>query len=271
MTIFQTERPRTKEIKEIINENYRVKTFIIEDEYIAKKAKPGQFVMIWIPGVDEIPISISGANNKEIMITVARVGEATNILHKKREGDIIGIRGPYGKPFSIGYRKVLMVGGGYGVAPLIWLAEVLTKKDTEIHFIIGAKKSEDIILYNRIKDVANEVTITTEDGSRGLKGLATDAVEDILSKKTISPEIIYTCGPEKMMVKIVDLALERGIHVEASFERYIKCGIGICGSCAIGHLRICVEGPVLSESEIKQVRRYIGKEKLDPSSRKIKI
>jgi len=122
--LTKTNKLRTTSILNIKTESPTVKTFTFKDKLCAK-ATPGQFLMLWIPGVDEIPLSIFDVNEKEgtVSVAVKRVGEATKTLHSKKVGEIIGVRGPFGNSFSLGHSRILIVGGGIGIAPLLFLAK----------------------------------------------------------------------------------------------------------------------------------------------------
>ena len=268
------DRPRTHKITEIVRETHKVKTYKFFDEHLALHAKPGQFLMLWIPGVDEIPISISKVNRAtfEVWITVARVGDATSKLDAFKEGDVIGVRGPYGTAFTIDdYKKILIIGGGYGIAPLAFLAEEAHRLGKLLNVIIGAKTKEDLFFVNRFKKVTKALLISTDDGSFGVKGFTTDVYLSFLESTSTKPDVVLTCGPEKMMAKVYSISEKFGIPVQASLERYMKCGIGICGSCALGPYRVCIDGPVFTSDMLKEVLNELGKLKRDGSSAPIPV
>jgi dihydroorotate dehydrogenase electron transfer subunit len=229
--------------------------FFHDDE--AAKAKPGQFLMIWIPGIDEIPMSISSTNPPGI--TVKRVGRATDMLHSLKKGDEIGIKGPFGNGFTITGQKVLVIGGGVGVASLLPLIKLLTKEGKEVTVIIGAKTKEELLFETEImKNVGRDQLITcTDDGSFGLKKMASDQAAEIIEKNNYDQ--VYTCGPEKMMYKIFEVTENKGIPLQAAVERYMKCGFGLCGSCCIGSFLVCKDGPVLNSLNLKEVLEEFGK------------
>lgn len=243
-------------IQDVKEESSTVKTFTFHDKHCAE-AKPGQFVMVWIPGVDEIPMSLSSISADGVSsITVAEVGEATKALHQKKVGEVVGVRGPYGNGFALTGGNVMIVGGGTGLTPLVPLAENLVKLSSKIVFMVGAKTRDDLFFLDRIGTVVPEVTATTEDGSYGLKGLVTELAEQFLEKQSF--DMIYACGPEQMMVKMFLLAEQYNTPFQASLERYIRCGVGICGSCCIGEYRICRDGPVFSGEQLGKVRNEFG-------------
>ena len=264
---------RTTRILSIKDESPTAKTFTFKDKECVK-AKPGQFLMLWIPGVDEIPLSILNAKeNGTVSVAVKKVGEATQVLHNKKAGEIIGIRGPFGNNFTIKNGRILMVSGGTGTAPLLFLAKKLASKATKLVFVIGANTREELLFMDELKKIlAREKTqliATTEDGSYGIKGLVTTPLETLLKKEKF--DMIYTCGPEQMMRKVFDLAEKYGIALEASLERLMRCAIGLCGSCAIGKYRVCREGPVFTVEQLREVENEFGISKRDFDGRKISL
>jgi dihydroorotate dehydrogenase electron transfer subunit len=155
-----------------------------------------------------------------------------------------------------------LVGGGTGVAPLLFLAKRLAAKTEQLSFVIGAKTRNELLFLKELDTVCAEESIigTTEDGSFGIQCLATEPLDDLLDKKSFN--IIYTCGPEQMMRKVFDLAEKRRIPMEASLERLMRCGIGLCGSCLIGKYRVCRDGPVFNLAQLSEIRDEFGISKL---------
>jgi len=266
-------RLRTTRILSIKTESPTVKTFTFKDKECAR-AKPGQFLMLWIPGVDEIPLSILDAKENGIVsVAVKKVGEATQALHNKKTGDIIGVRGPFGNNFTTKEGKILMVGGGTGTAPLLFLAKKLASKTTKLVFVTGAKTREELLFIDELKKIlAREKTqliATTEDGSYGIKGLATIPLKTLLEKEKF--DMVYTCGPEQMMLKVFESAEKYGIALEASLERLMRCAIGLCGSCVINRYRVCKDGPVFTAEQIREAKNEFGVSKRDFDGRKIPL
>jgi dihydroorotate dehydrogenase electron transfer subunit len=226
--------------------------------------------MLWIPGVDEIPFSILDAEKDNVSIAVKKVGDATEALHRMHVGEKIGVRGPFGNSFTLKQGKVLMVGGGTGIAPLLFLAKKLAGKTEKLSFIIGARTREELLFLNELKRICDaDLVATTEDGSFGVKGLATESLEAILAKEKF--DFIYTCGPEQMMRKVFDLAQENGIALEASLERLMRCAIGICGSCVLGIYRVCRDGPVFNSNQLEKARKEFGFLKRDFCGKKVPL
>lgn len=235
----------TNKVKKIIEENYRVKS--IEIEHNVHAALPGQFLMVWIPGIGERPMSIG--NGTPLTISVANVGKVSSEICKLKVGDEISYRGPFGRPFSIPEKakQILVVGGGYGVVPMYYLSRVARESKIDSIAIIGGRTEKDIIYQKHLFAVCNEVFITTDDGSKGRKGTVMIDVKDMLEKKKF--DCVYACGPERMMYAVAQACRQFNVPCQVSLERYMKCGTGVCGSCAINGKFACVDGPVFTSEE----------------------
>jgi len=256
--------PAIKSIIESKKETKDIKTFMFE---YPEKIVPGQFFMIWIPGVDEIPMSVSYIKKDIKGITFKKVGEATNALFNLKEGDKIGVRGPYGNGFKISGKKILFIGGGTGVAMIAPAFEEAVHKNISSSAIIGVKSKSELFFEDRFKNCGAETYISTDDGSKGYKGFASDLAKELLNKEKFTS--VLTCGPEIMMKKLSDIC--KNILFQASLERYMKCGIGLCGQCCIGEgLRVCVEGPVFDGKTLKNVEDF-GVYKRDAAGRKVRF
>ncbi|HJK01121.1 MAG TPA: dihydroorotate dehydrogenase electron transfer subunit [Methanocorpusculum sp.] len=231
--------PRVVTITKIIDRTPTIKTFIFDESF---NFRPGQFCMIWIPGVDEIPMAFSASNS----ITVMRVGDATTALFNLKEGDKIGIRGPLGNGFSPN-GNVLAIGGGIGVTPLFSLA---TESKVET-FILGARTSKELVFVDELTNIS-ELKIATDDGTRGFHGFVTDILDQM---DVTEYDTICVCGPEQMMKGILDRLTTKGIEKRGQFSlhRYMKCGVGICGSCCMDHegFRVCRDGPIFTGNMLK--------------------
>ena len=200
--------------------------------------------MVWIRGVDEIPMTLSYTN----AITVQKVGDATSALFELKEGDSLGIRGPFGNGFTLPQEdeKILVIAGGVGSAPLVPLAECASYAGSDVTTILGARSSDELIFGSRFF-MAGNIHITTDDGTQGRRGFVTDVLNEI----DISDyDRIYTCGPEIMMGRVFDILRDADAHGRAEFSlhRYFKCAIGVCGACCMDPhgLRVCKDGPVFN-------------------------
>ena len=246
-----------------------MKIFTFKDE-LCSKAEPGQFLMLWIPSVDEIPLSILDVENDgTVSVAVKEVGDATRALHKMKAGEVVGLRGPFGNSFSMKKERLLMVGGGTGVAPLLFLAKKLSSKALKLTFVLGAKTKEELILFDKLKKICGNVIATTEDGSYGLKCLATTPLDSLLAKEKFS--MVYACGPEQMLKRVFDLTEKYGLALEVSLERLMRCAIGLCGSCVIGRYRVCRDGPVFTTEQLREVKSEFGISKLDFDGKRVPL
>jgi len=254
---------RTVKIISLRAETPTIKSFTFHDK-LAAKASPGQFVMIWIPGVDEVPMSLSTIdyNKGAAAITVEKLGQATSKLHKMKVGDAVGIRGPFGKGYTLTKaRNVMIVGGGTGMASIAPLTEEIAKqKRRRVTFLQGAKTYNELLFLERTKTVLatlhHRIVVTTEDGTYGRKGLVTEAAEQLLEKEKF--DTVYACGPEQMMYKMFLLTEHFKAPFQASLERLVRCAIGLCGTCVMGKFRICRDGPVFSGEQLREVRNEFG-------------
>jgi dihydroorotate dehydrogenase electron transfer subunit len=249
--------PETVKITSVIDETRTIKTFVLDTA--ATDAEPGQFVMLWLPNVDEKPISIAAPD--PLTFTVARVGAFSTALHGCDVGDYLGWRGPFGRPFKLVPEKpIILVGGGYGSAPLHFLAtQALSSGFTtdQVTVALGARRQDFLVFEDRFRVLGLEPLIATDDGSVGYRGYVTDAVVRYLQESDIDPApVIYGCGPEGMLVALYRIAREWGLEAQLSVERYMKCGFGVCGQCAMDGLLVCLDGPVLSLDQLDGVRDF---------------
>ena len=240
-------------IESIIKHSTEIKSFIIQNERIARAYKPGMFVIFWLPDIDFFPMSISNVEGNLIEITVQKVGEGTGKLFELKKGDSIGIRGPFGNHWNYEEaNNILVVGGGMGIAALTSLVEPLKQNKKNVTVTIGATDQVSLIFADRLLELIPSTMCSTDDGSVGKKCFVTDTIEEILTHNSI--DLIITCGPEVMMQKVLEIAELKNIKVQASLERKMKCGVGLCGSCCIGKdndVSICKTGPIFSSSDLK--------------------
>ena len=189
-------------------------------------------------------------------------------------GDKIGVRGPYGRGYSMhdsGIDIHVLVGGGTGIASLYPYAKELKDKGKTVYAVLGAKTGAEMFFHKEYQEVLGEdnIIITTDDGSMGQKGFATDAACQLM--EGLEGRIgISTCGPEIMMKKLYDYALDNNAEFEASLERIMKCGVGICDSCSLGSKRVCQHGSVFSAEQLKTMPDF-GSKKRDLSGKKVDI
>jgi len=238
---------------------------------IADRARPGQFLHVSL-GADKNcilrrPFSIhevgkrgSWAATLEFVFDV--VGKGTRSLAQVRPHDSLDIVGPLGRGFPLPKEAVscLLVGGGYGVAPLLFLAEELRGRGCRTDFLVGAARAGRILKGIDAKRMASSITFVTEDGSQGEKGLACEYLEDAMSRG--HTDVVYACGPMGMLAAVARICARAGVRCQVAVESLMACGVGVCGSCVIpvkdsgkdggrGHARACVDGPVFPAETIR--------------------
>jgi dihydroorotate dehydrogenase electron transfer subunit len=229
--------PRAARVVQVEEENYRTKTFTLDLEL---QARPGQFIMAWLPGVNERPFSLLSA--APVAFTVARVGEFTAALHGLRAGDRVWVRGPYGNGFTVRGRRILCLSGGYGVAPMAYLARTAFARGCEVVAVIGARTADDLLFVHRFASLGCRVLLTTDDGSAGLRGLVTDGAALALAAGPI--DAVYACGPGPMLEAVAQFCREKGLPAQLSWENKMRCAMGICGTCERDGWLVCRDGPV---------------------------
>ena len=202
-------------------------------------AQPGQFVMVWLPGLNEKPFSL--VDDDPVTLAVANVGPFSARLHELNAGERLWLRGPFGRGFEIDGQKALLVGGGYGVAPLAFLARRAGEISRKIA-VVGAATGDELFFEDRLAEAGCEVTVVTEDCSAGEGGLCTDVAERLLRDEAF--DVVYGCGPEGMLEKLEELCVELAVPGQLSKEAYMRCGMGVCGSCDRDGLLVCRDGPV---------------------------
>ncbi|MBI2597933.1 MAG: dihydroorotate dehydrogenase electron transfer subunit [Candidatus Diapherotrites archaeon] len=238
-------------IKKTVLENDSNKTFYL-DKFIF--CKPGQFAMVWIPGVDEKPFSVMNVG-KESALNLELKGKWSKKFFELKEGDFVGIRGPFGTPFQWEKtKKACIVAGGVGVVPLFFLAEEFKSAGIKTTFILGAKSSKKLLFEKQISRIVSKFIVTTDDGSEGRHGFVTAALMELLSKEKF--DRVYTCGPEKMMHNVFKECEKAGVLLSASLERFMKCGIGICGACMVNDRIACIDGPVFESEELRKMGEF---------------
>lgn len=216
---------------------------------------PGQFVQVDIKGSKNTflrrPISINFVDQEKnlLWLLVRRAGEGTSTLISAPAGEVINLILPLGNGFSLNNGKVLLIGGGVGVAPLLYLGKILSEKGSNVSFLLGARRNQDLLELEEFKKYG-EVFVSTEDGSMGEKGFVT--THSILNDKF---DLIQCCGPLPMMKAVAKIARLHNTHCEVSLENVMACGIGACLCCVEdtteGNVCVCKEGPVFNIDKLK--------------------
>jgi dihydroorotate dehydrogenase electron transfer subunit len=215
---------------------------------------PGQFAELEVEGSSKTflrrPISINfiDKDNNEVWFLIQLVGDGTRHLAAVKRGQTINVILPLGNSFTMpenASERLLLVGGGVGTAPMLFLGEQLSKKGFTPNFLLGARSQNDLLQLNEFTQYGNVFT-TTEDGSMGEKGYVTQ--HSLLSTQTFNK--IYTCGPKPMMMAVAKYAKTNNIECEVSLENTMACGFGVCLCCVEntteGHICVCKEGPVFN-------------------------
>ncbi len=263
--------PRTVKLDRIIDETPSIRSFWFSDTTL-HHANPGQFDMVWVPGIDEVPMSVLAIHAKsEAGVVIKKGGPVSTALWEKKVGDPFWVRGPYGHPFSVGHHhKLLVVGGGTGLVPLLSLLVHFRGRDVTL--ITGARTSSELLFKDWLiadsKEHQFKLIFATDDGTYGEKNQVPKVAEEILGKQRF--DAIYTCGPEPMMKKIYDLATKMHCHIQVSLERVFKCGVGICAACVIGPYLVCHDGPVFSEIELSGMPEF-GHTRRDLSGKRVPL
>jgi len=238
--------PRMARIVRIERETPLVKTFVFDSDI---DAQPGQFIMLWVPSVDEKPMSIAGM--RPLTVSVAKVGPMTTALHALKVGDIVGWRGPFGRPYTLKRdQHALLVAGGYGSAPLYVLAKQALAYGMDVTVAIGAREGDELLYADKFAELDVRLLMSTNDGSRGVQGFVTHAIASTQFGGA-GCVTVYACGPEPMLVALHTLCRARGWDGQLSVERYMKCGFGICGQCALDDLLVCLDGPVMTLDQLE--------------------
>jgi dihydroorotate dehydrogenase electron transfer subunit len=244
----------------IVNDSYDTKTLEFQWD---EKASPGQFIMVWVPGMEEIPMSLSKVNRIK-SITVKKIGKDTQKLHELGLGDPMRIRGPYGNGFDIKKgKKMLIIGGGVGTAAIMPAV-----KETGADTIIGARTDKDIIMDDIAAKYVKNLWIATDDGSRGFHGNVVQLMKEKFQEN--SYDVVLACGPEVMQYHLYKACVELGVECQLSLERHMKCGAGVCGCCIIDDMRVCKDGPVFTKDQISKMKDF-GTSRRDECGRIVKL
>jgi dihydroorotate dehydrogenase electron transfer subunit len=254
--------PVSLPIREIVEETPIIKTFKFD---YSLGSKPGQFVMMWIHGVDQKPMSVAYDDGKEFWLTVQKVGPATEAAFDLKEGDLVGISGPFGTNFMIGENEhVAVVGGGCGCVPIYFATIEALKKGCTVDYIVSASSEEKLLFTDRLEKTSG---VNLHVCEIGVRGQSTEILKKVIEENKIDK--IFTCSHELAMKEVSDAADDAGIFCQLSMERYMKCGFGVCGQCTLDPLGICVckQGPVMNNALLKKVTEF-GKYHRDSQGQK---
>ena len=223
---------------------------------IAKQAVPGQFVNVQVckntAPLLRRPFGVAGVNKAQGTFTMIYriIGEGTHILADVCAGDALSIVGPLGHGFDMSAAKPLLVGGGLGLAPLLFLAEGFGEGKADI--LMGGRTADELFWTKLYEGLCPNVYLTTDDGSAGVKGTVMAKLPELLASGGY--DCVYVCGPVPMMRAVANACLEAGMKCQVSLEKYMACGLGACLSCVcegIGkRLKVCKDGPVFWAEEV---------------------
>jgi len=209
---------------------------------------PGQFLMLWLPGDDELPMSVSYTAGPSKGLTIKAMGATTRRVQSIRPGDAVGVRGPYGNRFDLTPRRILVVAGGSGAAVLAPAAEGARAAGAAVTVALGATTRAELLFRERFLEMGARVELATDDGSEGTRGFVTGVASRLLAEAPF--DAVWCCGPEVMMQKVASAAADRGVPVRLAVERHMKCALGMCDACAIGPYHVCVDGPVFDARQL---------------------
>ncbi|MDP3790484.1 MAG: dihydroorotate dehydrogenase electron transfer subunit [Candidatus Omnitrophota bacterium] len=237
----------------------------VESPYLAKATKPGQFFKVRCYDSGEPilrrPLGAHSISKNSVEMLYEVVGKGTELLTKKKAGDLLDIIGPLGNGFSLprspasGLRSPILIAGGIGVAPLLALAQKIASKQVGFHVIIGAKTKSGILCEKEFKKLGAFVMVSTEDGSKGHKGYATDILKHLLKTIGCQSSGIYACGPHPMLKAVGHISELMHIPCQVSLDERMACGVGVCLGCPVkvksgGYKMVCKDGPVFDAKEI---------------------
>jgi dihydroorotate dehydrogenase electron transfer subunit len=237
---------------------------------IPERARPGHFAAVAIG--DErsgmllrrafsiYRVERKGAAGGVMELVISPKGPGTQWLSARRRGDVVDVIAPLGKPFILPKRPVaaVLVGGGYGAAPLFWLAEELQGRGSRVDFVLGAGTESQLFGVLEGRRIGSSMTVTTDDGSTGVKGRVTDVLGDIMDEH--DTDVAYSCGPMPMLAAVTEVAAARGAHSQTAVEEAMACGVGVCMTCVLpvqgddGRTRMtraCIGGPVFDGHRVR--------------------
>lgn len=237
---------------------------------IADQVMPGHFVNLAIGGEESSmlmrrsfavhQVQSRGVYGGTLEIVVSAVGKGSRWLASRHRHDHVNLVGPLGTPFTLPKKRVncVLVGGGYGSAPLFMLAERLREINCRVDVVLGARSEEQLFGVLDLKRVSSSITVTTDDGSSGIKGQVTEPLPEILDK--CEADIVYSCGPMPMLAAVARLAAQKRIFCQTSVEEAMACGVGVCMTCVLPVIgddgvtrmvRACIDGPTFRGDRVR--------------------
>lgn len=222
---------------------------------IVTQAQPGQFIHLQIPSGDVFlrrPFGIADTDENEGQLTMYYrvMGKGTRVLTALKRGDVVNCLGPLGHGFSLNAKRPLLVGGGMGLAPLLYLAKRFRGK---ADVLMGGRNRDELFWEKIFAHYVRKTFVATDDGSLGTKGFTTELLPKVLGNEAY--DCVYTCGPEIMMRGIANIAAQKGVACQVSLEKRMACGLGACLSCVCDtaneeRKKICKDGPVFWAQDV---------------------
>ena len=260
--------PQMARIKNIVRENPQIKTFVLcfvdEDFNSSFSYEPGQFMMVSVPHCGEAPISFSSTPTRpgNIELSVRLAGKLTGAMHELREGDLVGLRGPCGKPFAmdeLSGRNLLFVAGGIGLAPLRGVINYCLDKGGygKITLLYGSRAPDDIAFsadINSWREQGVDCRLSVDRAAKGWNGHVGVVTTLLAGLEIESPKSSLLCGPPVMIKFCLPKLSQMGFtdkEIITTMERHMKCGIGVCGHCYLDNKLVCVDGPVFNLAQLK--------------------
>jgi len=250
-------------------------TLTVTSSELAGRCQPGHFLEVAVEAPGTLlrrPLSVARAEPAAggmgtVELVIGPDGPGSTWLAQVPVGATLDIVGPLGRPFPLPARPAscLLVGGGYGAAPLHFLTEVLVPVGHRVDLIVGASNEETLLNSLEAKRLAHSLVMTTDDGSAGQRGRVTDAMEDVVTRS--NTDVIYACGPNAMLAAVSAVAVRLGVPVRVSLEERMACGLGVCFTCVIpvrdreGEVqmrRSCIDGPVMDGSRVDWAGMGLG-------------
>jgi dihydroorotate dehydrogenase electron transfer subunit len=233
-----------------IEENPEHKTLVLDVSGSELGGSPGQFFMVWLPGVDEKPFTLS-SHGTHAELTFKLCGRFTHALWRLRKGDRLWLRGPFGNGYVLrDVKHAVLVAAGVGAAPIKVALEHLVACNGSATTLLFARNSSLALFRDFFAKHSKLVELYDDKMSRKQQMLC---VEEVLSEEKAE---VLICGPEPLMKSVFDICEQAGVHAQLSFERYMKCGIGVCGQCSIDSLLVCKDGPVFSSEQVRAFKEF---------------
>lgn len=229
----------------------------IELPLTAREAKPGQFIHMKVNDPRYLlrrPISIAGTDPEKGLVEIIYriVGKGTEAMSHLKEGDVVDSLGPLGTSFSMDKDHIVGIGGGIGIAPILFMAR--QARPGQMTVVIGGRNKEEVFWKDLFPDTVRKMIVTTDDGSYGIKGFSVSVLPQVFAEEKVDEACV--CGPAIMMKTAAEMAKTAGVYCEVSMERRMGCGIGTCLGCVCdkksgeGHYKVCTDGPVFNAEEV---------------------